>query len=539
MRFIRKLFIVSALLVIVAFQVLPSAEVFLFRLKTAYEYNASHFVGILQQCFSNDEKVLRSKHGGKFDLLYYVQNHLEKDSLTLVFRQNDFATFADRKFISMSDPRLVKLYSAHTVDECYKELRRLGIDYVFCPPYDLPLISKTKLAQTIADINLTQLEYSGKGYRLYKVLESPKSAQVKTVFAYGANKGEETSKWSVWNKGLANSRPNSISDPKNTPGIYINNNRTFSAIYTGIGHIALAPSRIFFDSAVNSRATYVLKSNVAGYGILKAFAVFYNRLGEYSGSIQLMNLVLDSDAANGHDIFAQFKFPPDATEFRILYAVDKGGWLAVRSLKIDMALQVSPNALWGVSNHNYHDETLTNVFDHDYLKLISSDSTSKTIGRLIDDYSDSQLMSMPETRGKILYTGRGNIDNAPSSAMRYKLVAQLSGSGLFELLTIHYPHASNAESSSTIVKSHGHYMFPGSKPVTMETLIDAPTGLADFRVAFKAVDASRLGRFVGDIPNECQAVVHSMSVFKNTNSMKEFTGEGTPVWEQVFPVAAQ
>ncbi len=529
MKYIKRLLIISAAVVVIWYQVSPAAKVFLLRMMEARSFMTKNHIGIWEKCLFNDFEVLRFTRGGKYNFFCYATNYLPKKSTTLVFRQNGFATFVDRHFISMNDSRLYDVYNAKSVDECLHQLLKLNVDYVLTTPYDLPLISKTPVAKLLATPSRSKIIFSADGYDLYLINRRLENVDGSITLSYDSNqmKTHHGMDWSL----TSGASPYVAASPLADGKYYIDGTNSEKGLYTGRGHLLMAPSRNFYECKISPLDDYIITVDIAGYGKVCVYAVYYNKNGDLIGSAELIQSIMDSDGKKGTRLFNQFRTPVGSAQMRILF-VAKDAWFTLDRVTVSKARTYDTEPMWqgtmstAPQSPNFSRPPLERVARNKFDEYMGADASEDIQwGKLLEN--DDHVT---------LYSGAGDFTDAPSSRMRYKVDAVLSGKGVFKFMTISYPFKENTQKASPQIQSHGYFLFPEDEsPVRLTRHFDAPAGLADFRVGFKIIHPRKLGPFIGDMPNEGKVVINSLKIYKNVSSCTEFTGLGTPEWKQVFP----
>jgi len=91
------------------------------------------------------------------------------DALFLTFHQRSFAYYAERRFISDLDPRLVDFYRARDKRTAIAVLRRLCVDYVYLPSWSWPTIANSFIKDIVGDSQFSTKIFSRNGYELYRL----------------------------------------------------------------------------------------------------------------------------------------------------------------------------------------------------------------------------------------------------------------------------------------------------------------------------------------------------------------------------------
>lgn len=110
----------------------------------------------------------------ELDVIAEIRARTPRDAFFLVFSQNAFAFYAERRFIRDVDLRLVPFYRATSDGEALKVLRALGIEYVYLPPWmDWPTISRSRIMAVVGNPGAAHLVFEHRGFRLYRMRQSP------------------------------------------------------------------------------------------------------------------------------------------------------------------------------------------------------------------------------------------------------------------------------------------------------------------------------------------------------------------------------
>jgi hypothetical protein len=104
-----------------------------------------------------------------------IRDSTPADSYFLIMWQNPFAYYSGRRFIRDVDPRMVSFYRAQTQSAALAELRRLGVDHVFLPPWPWPTVLHSQIRAIAEDPHLASLMIDVAGYRVYRLI--PAEAQ--------------------------------------------------------------------------------------------------------------------------------------------------------------------------------------------------------------------------------------------------------------------------------------------------------------------------------------------------------------------------
>ena len=132
-----------------------------------------NFVGLWQRDRFTESAMISPQQPGRFlievDVARRVRDATPPDAFFIVFLQNNFAYYAGRRFIRDVDTRLVDLYRAQDKQSALAQLRKLGIQYLYLPPWTWPTIQNSKVVDIINDPTTAQLVVEHAGYRLYRL----------------------------------------------------------------------------------------------------------------------------------------------------------------------------------------------------------------------------------------------------------------------------------------------------------------------------------------------------------------------------------
>jgi hypothetical protein len=105
----------------------------------------------------------------QLEVIREIRARTPADALFLVFTQNAFAFYAERRFIRDIDPRLTSFYRAKDKMSAYGILKQAGIDYVFLPSWTWPTIQNSWIDAIVRDPSLASLVVDRFGYRVYRL----------------------------------------------------------------------------------------------------------------------------------------------------------------------------------------------------------------------------------------------------------------------------------------------------------------------------------------------------------------------------------
>jgi hypothetical protein len=127
-----------------------------------------------------------------------IKNVVPKDELTLVFRQADFAFYAERPYIFYLDPTIAAIYRLGSAEEIWAALRKLGVRWILVPAYGLSEINETKFVDLLTDPEIAPLIVANGGYRLFQLNDqrTPSTPRVIAQGQFGAASPDSTG-WTV------------------------------------------------------------------------------------------------------------------------------------------------------------------------------------------------------------------------------------------------------------------------------------------------------------------------------------------------------
>jgi hypothetical protein len=123
--------------------------------------------------FEESAAIAHQKPGSflvEVDMVRRVRELTSPDAFFLIFHQNTFAYYANRRFIRDVDVRLVEFYRAPDKESALSVLRRFGFDYVYLPPWRWPTIDNSYIKPIVEDPAHARLVLDVAGYKLYQLL---------------------------------------------------------------------------------------------------------------------------------------------------------------------------------------------------------------------------------------------------------------------------------------------------------------------------------------------------------------------------------
>lgn len=521
-----------SLLVLLVVLLLPSMKYFAAKsLSVLADYHNSPSL-VLNSLGNADYERLLSKDSGVYSLLRHIRYETDRDARFLIFRPSDFTRYADRQYIVMDDPRLLPLYSAGTKQVCYDILTRMGIDYVYFTPVMGPFIYRTMLYAVLSDFTMADLVYDGGGYRLFKIA-SADGIPSQSIRESGerAIRSIPVTGWMSMGGGTLD-RPLMLA-PDEPGGVRIGSDDQdgLAALYSGSGYVELAPSHGFADAPIMPRSRYLLRAQVAGSGVVQAYVFFYDRNGDFAGSTLLWDSVFYRAETGFRAVSMQFMTPLDAREFRMVFVVRGAGWLELASC--DLAAPRGASGQYSVAQVGKESDSIqTNIRTLTQSPLTSLLGTARGYRMGADDLGVSEdfLRVSAVDFGAVLFTGHNFTRLSSSSLDRYRVRAELSGKGAFELQLQYY------EDGRVVARSLGYYRIPSYRDrVSLVRVVDLPDIATGFRVVFDPVRfAVGSYHYVRD-ENYGEVRVHSLAIDKNRSVQMGFSKPAAPDWKQVYP----
>ncbi len=121
--------------------------------------------------FLNRDFSQASLNKPALSVMRFLRNKTPLDASILSFKPADMY-YSSRRMISYLDPKLIPFYKEKEKKKAIILLRKLGVEYIHVPDYELPPIYNSTLQTILADNSVTSLIYSADGYQIYKILTS-------------------------------------------------------------------------------------------------------------------------------------------------------------------------------------------------------------------------------------------------------------------------------------------------------------------------------------------------------------------------------
>ncbi len=103
----------------------------------------------------------------------------------LAFRVGDIAYYAKFDYMSYIDPAVMPAFRAASAQDAYGEFKKLGVSYLALPSYPLPEIYNSAIGALLADAAATRIVISDDGYRVFELLQTPDTPEMKQVAKQG------------------------------------------------------------------------------------------------------------------------------------------------------------------------------------------------------------------------------------------------------------------------------------------------------------------------------------------------------------------
>lgn len=538
----------ALLVIILLLYFIPTIEYFAKSIIFRANFGLSQFLKPYKVFTIPDgERLLKRNYSGVYGILHIVNQRLPSDAKYLVFRPSEFTAYTDRRYVSLYDPALIPVYSAKSAHECHKAVMALDVDYIYLPPYSQPFVYNTPIFEVLADLSMTQLIASDGGYRIYRVLSPAQPVTLgEPIYSAQLQKIDgQINKSKLWTEVSLVTSPQLLQKPDGRDnGLFFIRNKSrdsYIVAYSGAGGVHLAPSHCFFDSNIEASTNYVMQGTVSGMGIFNVYIAYYDRDGNYIDTTLLWDSVLNNNAEQSRKFAAQFNTPRNAAEFRLLLSLRNKGWLSLGSLDIHKvgAIQLPHNYAIYSKRDTVGKFRLVNMGEvHPLLAVMKNGKGLEFMDEVSETIVPSLWNSIDD---QILYTGKGNITNPPSSRKSYRIRASLRGKGVVEISLIGYGAGviKKQESLLELILPFGKKRaeFPGrslgffqlmddKKSNLIDKIVDVPSKFNEFRVAIKYANPKR---------SDEHLEVAFLTVYENTAKAAKFSGEVTPEWRQVYP----
>ncbi|MBL7223033.1 MAG: hypothetical protein ISS72_04195 [Candidatus Brocadiae bacterium] len=297
-----------------------------------------------------DELARLARRSERFSALQHVRRAVPSDALVLVFRLNEFAYYARHKVISSWDPRMVGVYTQKDEKGVYRELLRLGVDYIYVPNYVLPTVGNTPVFRLLADPEVCDLVDLVEGYRLLRLLPARRRVQRVPIvlpnmdFSLRREEGNGPDWWSVMTKP---ERPPEGSwrleaGEGGRPAVTIESDgRTKVRLWSGRGHYDAPPSTALwrgapFDGRIDPELTYYFRARIRGRGHYRVDLLEYTDTGQLADILTLWSGVRARARAEEYrDIECLFRPSPTTAQCRLSVHVTNGARLSIQDIAID------------------------------------------------------------------------------------------------------------------------------------------------------------------------------------------------------------
>ncbi len=262
-------------------------------------------------------------------MMAFIRDKLPQDGLVLVFRQNDFAYYAKRRFVRHISPNVAPLYRAKTMDVALKFLQGENIRYLLIPAYSLPTVFNSQVMSLVADYSKTELIADYNGFRLFRLRDRPGALlareiplnlrnflpDCKTAFPV-FEKLCETDKFVRYGASL---KSTNVAGNELSSLVLKSSFIRTAASHLGLGPVSYAPSSFGDNNRLVPGSLYLFKARVRGASVLTAFLESY--LHGTDGSILRISTPIFSAAVNSgshyREYAMQFRVPQGGGEYRI------------------------------------------------------------------------------------------------------------------------------------------------------------------------------------------------------------------------------
>lgn len=512
-------------IIILFFCFIIAIPILRFSAKEIYKFNS-----VTEIIHHDDWTNLTNSSLGRYNVIQYIRDNTPENSLFLVFRQSDFAYYAQRKFIRHVDPRLLDLYKLDDKNKAYDFLQNMGIEYIYIPSYMPPTYYNTQIYRIVADPQLCELVKDVDGVRLFKLHETrgdvsiiPLNAEG-TGFPFKENAGDRGSLgWSVYNDSEEYEASNWLleNDEVGQPVLTVRSYGTKTMIYSGRGLLKSPPSNSFYESRLEPKTTFRLSASVKGKGFLKVFLVDYSdndekkRYGYFinllkylipikakeRGWCMLWNSVLTKDYKL---IENQFTLREDAHECRIIFVLNGRGQLSLRKVTVEeIHNNYNADACDQKKTETVSWETNQRVESNEpviYESPISlSDQLPLGLSSGSEDGRSPIYLDQPDGKECWYYTGEGSALIPPSffsdnssfqidrhGSHSFRISAFVKGRGHFDLFIRYYD-----ENGRRKLLHIGRYFLQNDYKV-LKKIVNLPERIKEFRVAFRLSEINNL-----------------------------------------------
>ncbi len=250
---------------------------------------------------------------GRYKLIDYINHRTPKDSLFLVFRQNDFAFYGKRRFIRHLDPRMIPIYQIQDKYQAAQALREMGIDYIFLPSYMTPTYTDTCIHKVVADPLLCSLAVEANGAKLYRLLPLDSMDMVSSKRKHVVFKGGDIRWTAFWGNDdfyVVEPAPNGYG------GFQITPHQRLTFIFTGTSDVWKYSLGIG-ESIHLEPGTYQIQAEADGEGWVTLFLLDHRDTNRG----ELRKLWESSMTGTTRHMANQFFIPEDSKQVKLIFAV--------------------------------------------------------------------------------------------------------------------------------------------------------------------------------------------------------------------------
>ncbi len=423
----------------------------------SYYHARSRMLNLPDSIFYDDWSTLLRSGFGRYKIIDYINNRTSRDSTILVFRQNDFALYAKRRFIRHLDPRMIPVFQTGDKYKAAQLMREMGIDYIFIPSYLTPTYTDTCIHSVIADTSLCDLIVESDGAKLYRLSPSPANpmpdAKTNVIDKEGLT-------WTIFedNKNFTTLRLQKGDDIHFRPRV-----RT-SFLFSGSSNVWDYPvgekEGVRLDPGV-----YEVQAECNGTGWICLFLVEH-----FDTNRRKLIKLWESSMSGPRHIANQFHLAEEARDVRIIFVINSYTDFTLKQMKIrrkgsgntPLNTKTIPHRPWsGVAEdlHIKYDSNSTSTF-----------SWKRRANQII--YSGDGHWILPAS----FYKGKFQPGHVSPFPRAFKVSFDISGHGSGQLFCIAYqnsfPH--NTPIDSIAAESE--------KPQRLEYLLIFPDKINEFRL---------------------------------------------------------
>lgn len=272
----------------------------------------------------SDLAYLEHAYGGEYfypagyQAVAWVREHTPPDTRILVFRKNEMAYYGGRRILADTDPALLPFYAAKDAATALRELRKLGVSLIFTPNYLPPTFTNSPAALLADDPRHCELVFDRKGYRIYRLLDSPPAE------TQGTRPLPMLDRWNT----PATFVPSFFTEIFGPSGPFLSQNKSYgtpirgdiipvtsAGVYSGAGPLDQPPDAALTPAPITGGAAYRFGTMVEGTGWLKAYAVFYLKGGGLTWDVLYDGVPLGPITHLSRQVLA----PKDAWQYRLLF----------------------------------------------------------------------------------------------------------------------------------------------------------------------------------------------------------------------------